>query len=117
MRTYENSRKKIRKDSLVVLRMKHIRDEQEELLGTIQIGTMIPVPDSEISLYDLDNEKDKKYKDLVKNELTYIRKNKNKIIKNVKTLYAMKKAGSEEKIVANCFDFIGAEKLCDEWEK
>jgi len=78
---------------------------------------MIPVPDSEIWLYDLNSEKDEKYKDLVKNELSYIKKNEDKIIKNAKTLYAKKEAGNEEKLISNCFDFIGAQELCDEWNE
>ena len=45
-----------------------------ELKGTLQIGTMIPVPDTEIELYDVENEPDQAYKDLVNEEIIYIRK-------------------------------------------
>lgn len=36
---------------------------------------MIPVPQSELQLYDIENELDSAYKDLVQNEIIFIRKN------------------------------------------
>ena len=33
--------------------------ENMELKGTLQIGTMIPVPDAAIELYDIENEPDR----------------------------------------------------------
>lgn len=56
--------------------------KEKELLGTLHISHMIPVPESEIMLYDIDNEIDERYKDLIVNELTFIRENTSKIIKN-----------------------------------
>ena len=40
---------------------------EKELKGTLRISHMIPVPESELELYDLENETDKTYKDLVQN--------------------------------------------------
>lgn len=54
---------------------------------------MIPVPDSELELYDINNESDSKYKDLIQKKLIFIRKNKKKIIKNAEIVYKQKKAG------------------------
>ena len=48
---------------------------------------MIPVPESELQLYDMDNETDSTYKDLVQNEMIFIRKNREKIINNAKLMY------------------------------
>ena len=59
-----------------------------ELKGTLQIGTMIPVPDTEIELYNVENEQDQAYKDLVNEEIIYIRKREKSIIKNAKVLYS-----------------------------
>ena len=55
-----------------------------ELKGTLQIGTMIPVQDTEIELYDVENEPDQAYKDLVNEEIIYIRKHEKAIVKNAK---------------------------------
>lgn len=38
---------------------------KKELKGTLRISHMIPVPASELELYDLENEEDSNYKDLV----------------------------------------------------
>ena len=51
---------------------------------------MIPVPESELELYDLENETDQQYKDLVHNELIFIRKNQEKIVGNAELLYKQK---------------------------
>jgi protein AbiQ len=111
-----NGNKTIRKDSLIVMRIVSRSAEVEELKGTLQIGTMIPVPDSEIELYDVDGELDQAYKDLVLEELIYIRKNEDKIIKNAKILYSKKKADDKNnRLVVNCLDFIAAEAECDKW--
>ena len=91
--------------------------ENQELKGTLQIGTMIPVPDDAIELYDVENEPDKAYKDLVNEEIIYIRKNEKKIIKNAKVLYSKRKAGDENRVVQSCLDFMALEKECDNWKK
>ena len=65
---------------------------EKELKGTLRISHMIPVPESELELYDLENETDENYKNLVKNELEYIRRNENKIKKNAEVMYKQKKA-------------------------
>lgn len=40
--------KKIRKNSLIVIRITEKNGDNEELKGTLQIGTMIPVPETEL---------------------------------------------------------------------
>lgn len=111
-----DGKKTIRKDSLIVFRITSSKDGQIELKGTLQIGTMIPVPDSEIELFDVEGEEDQTYKDLITEELIYIRKNKAKIEKNAKVLYSKKKAGdNSNKVVANCLDFLAVCEECDKW--
>ena len=90
--------------------------EKKELKGTLQIGTMIPVPDEALELYDVGNEPDKAYKDLINEEIIYIRKNEKKIIKNAKVLYSKRKSGDENRVVQSCLDFVALEKECDNWK-
>lgn len=111
-----DGKKNIRKDSLIVMRIVSGTGEHKELKGTLQIGTMIPVPDSAIELYDVDNEPDQAYKDLVNEEIIYIRKHEKAIIKNAKVLYSKRKAGSENKVVQSCLDFKALEAECDKWK-
>ena len=86
-----------------------------ELKGTLQIGTMIPVPDAAIELYDVDSEPDQAYKDLVNEEIIYIRKHEKDIIKNAKVLYSKRKSGEQNRVVQSCLDFKALEKECDKW--
>ena len=44
-----------------------------ELRGTLRISNMIPVPNTEIVLYDVDGEQDIKYKDIIKDEISFLR--------------------------------------------
>ena len=114
---FENGEKKIRKDSLIVMRITSGTGSNIKLKGTLQIGTMIPVPDTEIELYDVKNESDKAYKDLINEEIIYIRKHAKKIIKNATVLYSKRKAGEKNSVVQNCLDFMALELECDRWKK
>ena len=109
-------KKTIRKDSLIVKRIVSGSGDNKELKGTLQIGTMIPVPDAAIQLYDIENEPDKAYKDLVTEEIIYIRKNEKNIIKNAKILYSKRKSGEKNRVVQNCLDFKAIEIECDKWK-
>ena len=112
-----DSKKTIRKDTLIVMRIVSGTGDNKELKGTLQIGTMIPVPESAIELYDVKNEVDQAYKDLVNEEIIYIRKHEKAIVKNAKVLYSKRKSGEENRVVQNCLDFIALEKECDKWKK
>lgn len=111
-----DGKREIRKDSLIVKRIVSGTDDKKELKGTLQIGTMIPVPDDAIELYDVDNEKDKAYKDLVTEEIIYIRKHEKQIIKSARVLYSKRKAGEENRVVQSCLDFLALEVECDKWK-
>ena len=60
----------------------------------MKLSNMIPVPASELTLYDMEHEPDLFYKSLIHKEMLFIRKNKNKIIQNAKILYKQKKENS-----------------------
>ncbi len=51
--------KKIKEDDIFTLRMKHIHSKtgEEVLDGSFKIGNMIPIPESEISIYNINEEK------------------------------------------------------------
>lgn len=110
-----NDNKIVRKDSLIVMRIVSGIGENKILKGTLQIGTMIPVPETEISLYNIKQENDLKYKELITEEIAYIRKNEHRIIKNANVLYSKRKSNDKSKIVQNCLDFLALEEACDKW--
>ena len=74
--------KKVVKKSIVPIIWIVVKNSkgQKELKGTLRISHMIPVPQSELLLYDIENKQDCTYKDLVQNEIIFIRKNQEKII-------------------------------------
>ena len=87
---------------------------EKELKGTLRISHMIPVPESELELYDLENESDDTYKDLVQNEMIFIRKNREKIDSNAKLLYRQKIANDTTAgYVKSALDYQALEVLCD----
>ncbi|MBQ9928860.1 MAG: type III toxin-antitoxin system ToxN/AbiQ family toxin [Lachnospiraceae bacterium] len=105
----------IKKSIVPIIRMvvKNTAGEKE-LKGTLRISHMIPVPESELELYDLDNEPDVEYKDLVQNEIIFIRKNKEKIMANANLIYKQKKeCDTTAGYVKSALDYMALEKLCD----
>jgi len=82
--------KRIRKDTYLIFRIKSVSKGKAELKGTIQFSKMIPVPNRELIEYDVCAETDINYKNLVLEEIQYIRKNSEKIVKYVQTFYAVR---------------------------
>ena len=91
---------------------------EKELKGTLRVSHMIPVPESELELYDLENETDTTYKDLVQKEMIFIRKNREKIDSNAKLLYKQKTTNDATAgYVKSALDYQALEALCDSFEK
>lgn len=67
--------------------------------------------------YDVKNESDQAYKDLINEEIIYIRKHEKMIAKNAKILYSKRKSGERNRVVQNCLDFMALEVECDNWRK
>ena len=88
-------------------------DGKKELKGTLRISHMVPVPETELELYDLEHESDEAYKDLVHQEIVFIRKNRERIIANASLLYKQK---AENDITAgyvkSALDYKALEKRC-----
>lgn len=106
------------KKSIVPITRIVVRNSQgnKELKGTLRISHMIPVPESELESYDLEHEQDLAYKDLVQDEILFIRRNKVKIKNNVKLMYKQKQEGSRaEGYVKSALDFKALEKRCMEY--
>lgn len=86
-----NGKQNIRKSVIPIIRIISLSSSGEaELKGTLKFSNMIPVPSSELTVYDVENELDKDYKALIHKELLFIRKNRERIIKNATTIYSQK---------------------------
>ena len=83
--------KKIKKSTKIIIRIKKIQKDKERLLGTIKLNCMIPIYNTKaIKKYDVKAEKDKKYKNLIQEQLVFIRKEEKMIIKRAENLYKQK---------------------------
>lgn len=110
---------KIRKSIIPIIRIIS-RNEKGiyELKGTLRLSNMIPVPESELILYDMDSELDFNYKSLVQKELIFIRKNKEMIKSNANILYRQKLNCDKSAAYVNfTLDFRMLEYACDEFVK
>lgn len=101
-KTYDFKDGVIRKSVIPIIRMVF----ENELLGTIKLGCMIPIFDENlISYYDINLEKDLKYKFLVRKELEFIYINKKLILKNANKLYQQKINNMSMGYIKNTVDF------------
>ena len=105
-------------DTLVTI---YIKDSRR-LYGTLRFNNMIPVPESEIIQYDLNDEGDLKYKLIVFNELYFVRQNKDKIERTAKNLYEAKKNQENEPdgkrpLLEITLDFSNLEQMCTQYIK
>lgn len=113
----------IKNSTIIVLRMITKKNSKEHLLGTIKLNNMIPVPSTEIINYNLNLEKDKKYKNLVINELRWIQKNTSKITKAAQNVYNIKMNENKninsknERFLNSIISFKEAEEKCKLFKK
>ncbi len=108
----------IKKSIIPIIRIV-VKNKQgiRELKGTLRISHMIPVPSSELELYNIDNEQDIKYKELIQNEIIFIRKQKEKIIANANLLYKQKCQNDKTAgYVKSALDYKKMEMLCDKFK-
>lgn len=104
---YMKGHKVIRNSILSIIRMVETDENgKRTLLGTIKLSNMLPVPQDMLVDYDLDNEEDSDYKDLVLKEKRFINRNEELIASYAESLYNEKVKGTSNKgYIINTFDF------------
>ena len=109
----------IRKSVIPIIRIVSYKeiDNSPVLKGTLRISNMIPVPDSELMLYEPKNEKNKNYKILIEKELEFIGKNENMIKKYANILYKQKINNYDVSYIKNVVDFKLLEEKCIQYKK
>lgn len=114
---YKNN--EIRKSIVPIIRI--ISNEEIDnipvLKGTLRISNMIPVPDSELILYEPKKEKNEDYRILVEKELEFIGKNEDMIIKYANILYRQKINNYDVSYIKNVVDFKLLEEKCRKYKK
>ena len=108
--------KVIKKSIVPIIRIIEKSHGIKELKGTLRISHMIPVPETELLLYDLEHETDLDYKALVSSEIIFIRKNADKIRANAELIYKQKMNNDESAgYVKSALNYIELERLCREY--
>lgn len=117
--------KQVRQSIIPIIRMTS-QDSitgEVELKGTLKLNNMIPVPDSELMSYDVSQETDIGYRQVVNKEWEFIRRHLNIIRKNARVLYNQKTKSdilfAEKKkpgYLDNTVDFQYAESKCREFQ-
>ncbi|MBO4904121.1 MAG: type III toxin-antitoxin system ToxN/AbiQ family toxin [Lachnospiraceae bacterium] len=108
--------KVIKKSIVPIMRITEKSNGVKELKGTLRISHMIPVPEAELTLYDLDHEEDLDYKALVSAEIIFIRKHADKIRDNAELLYKQKMKNDETAgYVKSALNYLELEKLCQQY--
>ena len=118
-------KKTVRKSIIPIIRMTSMDSNGElELKGTLKLSSMIPVPDSELTLYDIEGEQDSNYKILLEKEWAFIRDNIHLIFKNAKILYNQRTKvevlypnGNVPRYLNAAIDFKYAEQKCKEFQE
>ncbi len=96
----------IRKSITPIIRIVRL-GKTPQLLGTIKLSSMIPVFDmSLLKYYDLSNEKDLKYKNLVQDELRFIYANKDKILREANKIHIQKTKNMSIGYIKNTINFM-----------
>lgn len=110
---------KVIKKSIVPIFRIVVKNSQgiKELKGTLRISHMIPVPASQLIEYDVDAEEDTAYRELVKDEMIFIRKNKDKIASYAKVMYKQKAERFPAGYVEAALNYKELEKLCKTYEQ
>lgn len=106
---------KIKKNNLTTIYLR----SKEKLYGTLRFNSMIPVPESELSLYKINDEGDFSYKLLMLVEYSFCKENRDKIEKTAKNLYEKKCSASEEEFPVGriVIDFKKVEEACWNYKK
>lgn len=111
---FKDGQKVVRRSIVPIMRIVSAEANGERiLLGTLRFSHMIPVPQSEIFLYNANAETDIKYKSLIMKELRFIRRNTPQILKNASLIYKQKNSNLNIGYLNNTLDFKNLEKAHD----
>lgn len=109
----------IRKSIVPIIRITSTQEVEPKkvLKGTLRLSNMIPVPESELTLYEPKLEKNSNYKILVEKELEFINKNKLMIKKFANIIYNQKVKNYDVSYIKNVVDFKLLEDKCIQYMK
>ena len=117
---YSGGIKQIKKTKAPTI-MRLIEKDQtgnEILLGKLLFNNMIPVPDSCSKIYNIENENDIRYKNLVEKQVQKIRTSMDEVNSRANKVYRLKISGSNYPYIQNAtVNFPILEQKCSQWKR
>lgn len=93
----------------------HIFKLDDGKLGILGFNNMIPVHDKAIISFNVDNENDKKYAELLKRQISFINKHKATVYQKASKTYYTATKGKNEFLNKICCDFKKLERACNNY--
>lgn len=90
---------------------KHLLKLDDGKLGILGFNNMIPVRDDAVIKFDINQETDNKYAELLKRQVIYINKNKASIYEHALKTYYSRVNGKNKFLINICCDFKKLEKI------
>lgn len=91
---------------------RHIMKLDDGRLGLLGFNNMIPVHDSALISFDIDQEEDKRYAELLRRQISYINRRKADILDSASKTYFKATKGNNEFLSKICCDFKKLERAC-----
>lgn len=85
-------------------------------LGLLGFNNMIPVSDNALLAFDINDEPDEKYAELLRHQLAFINKNKADILAHASGTYYKVVKGNNEFLNRICCNFKALEKACQRYD-
>lgn len=95
----------------------HIMKLDDGRLGLLGFNNMLPVPDSALIAFNIDNEPNKKYAELLRRQATYINRKKADVLNHASQTYFRTVTQKNKFLLRICCDFKKLELACDQYVK
>lgn len=95
---------------------RHILKLEDGKLGLLGFNNMIPVPDCALIDFNIDDEADPKYADLLRRQVRFINNNKANVLGHASSTYFQVVTKKNDFLRRICCDFTKLERACDHYD-
>ena len=95
---------------------KHIMKLAGGKLGLLGFNNMIPVHEAALIAFDIDQEPDKQYAELLKRQASFINRNKADVLDHASQTYYSATSQKNKLLLEICCDFKKLEKACGQYD-
>lgn len=95
---------------------RHLMKLDDGRLGLLGFNNMIPVPDSALITFNIDDEPDRKYAELLRRQVSYINRNRAAVLAHASGTYYHVVNKKNKFLLQICCDFTKLERACDRYD-